>query len=46
MILESSANVTNVKPLAEAIVGINARPEIIEMSVRSAHDRDHGLKGR
>lgn len=51
IILESATNVANEKQLAEAIVsmwqdvGINAKQEIIEMSVRGQHYKDKSFKG-
>jgi peptide/nickel transport system substrate-binding protein len=51
IILESSTNVINERALAEAIVsmwkdvGVNARQEIIEMSVRAQKYRERSFKG-
>jgi ABC-type transport system substrate-binding protein len=51
IILESSTNILNEGPLAEAIVqmwkevGINARQEIIELSVRAQHYTNRDFKG-
>lgn len=51
IVLESATEVANEKQLDEAIVGmwrdvgVNARQEVIEMSVRSQHYREKSFKG-
>ncbi len=51
LIIESATNVANEKNIVEAIVGmwkdlgVNAKQEIIEMSVRGAHYREKTFKG-